>query len=104
MSRRKKEFWRSGYQAGDYLSPAFQMLILLYSDEGYMTTSLKIIYHKVEADHSTAGSEDDGQLKCLGCCHGIKKEAAKEKHDSIQCVVSTSRNIKKQSDEHLFLA
>jgi len=53
-----------------------------YSDEGYDLPEMNIIYHKVEVDHSTAGTEKDGQVKMFREAALGLKDAAKEKRDS----------------------
>lgn len=54
-----------------------------YSDDGYEMPPLKVIYHEVAVDHSTAGVEDDGQGKLIRDAALGLKDAAKEKRDSI---------------------
>lgn len=100
---KEKEFWAWISSWGLFITKPSDVNPS-YSDEGYDLPDLKIIYHKVEADHSTAGSEDDGQIKMFRDAAMGLKEAAKEKHDSIPVRVNKTLEILKNNpDEHFIL-
>ena len=100
---KEKEFWAWVSSWGLFITKPSDVNPS-YSDEGYDLPDLKIIYHKVEADHSTAGSEDDGQIKMFRDAAMGLKEAAKEKHDSIPVRVNETLEILKNNpDEHFIL-
>ena len=100
---KEKEFWAWVSSWGLFITKPSDVNPA-YSDEGYDLPDLKIIYHKVEADHSTAGSEDDGQIKMFRDAAMGLKEAAKEKHDSIPVRVNKTLEIlKNNSDDHFIL-
>lgn len=54
-----------------------------YDDTGYDLPPLKVIYHEVPADHSTAGSDRDGQMNMFRDAALGLKDAATEKRDSL---------------------
>ncbi|MGI5085424.1 DNA methyltransferase [Treponema putidum] len=100
---KEKEFWAWVSSWGLFITKPSDVNPA-YSDEGYDLPDLKIIYHKVEADHSTAGSEDDGQIKMFRDAAMGLKEAAKEKHDSIPVRVNKTLEILKNNpDDHFIL-
>lgn len=100
---KEKEFWAWVSSWGLFITKPSDVNPA-YSDEGYDLPDLKIIYHKVEADHSTAGSEDDGQIKMFRDAAMGLKEAAKEKHDSIPVRVNKTLEILKSNpDDHFIL-
>ena len=100
---KEKEFWAWVSSWGLFITKPSDVNPS-YSDEGYDLPDFKIIYHKVEADHSTAGSEDDGQIKMFRDAAMGLKEAAKEKHDSIPVRVNKTLEILKNNpDEHFIL-
>jgi DNA modification methylase len=75
-----------------------------YSDDGYVMPELKIFYHEVEVDHSTAGQEDDGQIKLIRDAALGLKDAAKEKRDSIGSRVAKMMEIINAApDDHFIL-
>ncbi|MBA4274050.1 MAG: DNA methylase N-4 [Alphaproteobacteria bacterium] len=75
-----------------------------YSDEGYAMPAMDIIYHEVEVDHTTAGVEDDGQVKLIRDAALGLKDAAKEKRDSIPSRVAKMMEIVNASpDDHFIL-
>lgn len=100
---KEKEFWAWVSSWGLFITKPSDVNPS-YSDEGYDLPDLKIIYHKVEADHSTAGSEDDGQIKMFRDAAMGLKEAAKEKHDSIPVRVNKTLEILNNNpDDHFIL-
>jgi len=54
-----------------------------YDNAGYDLPPLRVIEHEVKVDHSTAGTEDDGQVKMFRDSAIGLKDAAREKRDSI---------------------
>lgn len=74
-----------------------------FSDNGYVLPDLDIHYHKVEVDHATAGSEDDGQVKMFRDSAMGLKDAAKEKRDSIDIRVNKMMEIVNDSKEDHFI-
>ena len=99
---KEKEFWAWVSSWGLFITKPSDVNPS-YSDEGYDLPDLKIIYHKVEADHSTAGSEDDGQIKMFRDAAMGLKEAAKEKHDSIPVRVNKTLEILKNNPNDNFI-
>ena len=74
-----------------------------YSDEGYDLTEMDIIYHCVDVDHSTAGVEDDGQIKMFRSSALGLKDAAKEKRDSLDSRVAKMKEIIQQDPESNYI-
>jgi DNA modification methylase len=75
-----------------------------YSDEGYTLPKMKIIYHKVEVDDSTAGFEDNGQGKLMRDAAIGLKDAAKEKRDSLSSRINEMKKIINSSpDDHFVI-
>lgn len=64
-----------------------------YDDDGYDLPELKVIYHKLEVDHLTAGFDLDGQLKMFRDASLGLKDASKEKRDSVDVRVARSVEI-----------
>lgn len=54
-----------------------------YSDDGYDLPGLRIHYHCIDADHNTAGVDEDGQVKMFRNAALSLKDASKEKRDSL---------------------
>ena len=54
-----------------------------YDDTGYDLPQMKVIYHEVKVDHSTAGTEKNGQHKMFRDAALGLKDASKEKRDSV---------------------
>jgi len=54
-----------------------------YDDKGYDLPPMKLRYHEVKVDHSTAGVDGDGQTKAFRDAALGLKDAAKEKRDSL---------------------
>jgi DNA modification methylase len=75
-----------------------------YSDEGYDLPPLDVRYHEVKVDHSTAGSEKDGQGKMFRDAAAGLKDAAREKRDSIDVrVTKMSEIVNEDPDNHFLL-
>lgn len=64
-----------------------------YSDEGYIRPEIKIILHRLPADHSTAGYDSWGQGKLIRSAAAGLSAAAKEKRDSLDDRVAEVKKI-----------
>jgi DNA modification methylase len=64
-----------------------------YDDTGYALPEMKITYHTVDVDHSSAPIERDGQTKVFRDAALGLKEAAKEKRDSLPSRVKMMKEI-----------
>lgn len=64
-----------------------------YSDVGYDLPEMDIYYHCVSVDNSTAGIDQDGQVKMFREAALGLKEAAKEKRDSLPGRIKKMREI-----------
>lgn len=74
-----------------------------YDDTGYNLPPLDVTYHVVDVDHSTAGSEDDGQEKLFRDAALGLRDASKEKRDSIDMRVSKMMEIIEDSPDDSFI-
>jgi len=75
-----------------------------YDDDGYTQPPLNVFYHQVAVDHSTAGKEDDGQVKLFRDAAFGLRDAAKEKRDSIDARVEKMLEIISTApDDHYIL-
>jgi DNA modification methylase len=75
-----------------------------YSDEGYDLPPMEVIYHSVQADHSTAGKEDDGQVKMFRDAALGLRDAAREKRDSLPFRIEKMLEIiNKSPDDHFII-
>lgn len=66
---------------------------LSYPDDGYALPEMKIFYHKLTVDHTTAGVNRDGQVKMFREAALGLSEAAKEKRDSLSARVAKAKEI-----------
>jgi hypothetical protein len=64
-----------------------------YDDTGYDLPKLKIHYHELEVDHSTAGFEKNGQGKLIRDAALSLADSSKEKRDSIHDRIDKSIEI-----------
>lgn len=64
-----------------------------YSDEGYDLPKMKIIYHEVAVDHSTAGTDPDGQSKMFRDAALGLQDAAREKRESLPARIAKMEEI-----------
>ncbi len=64
-----------------------------YSDEGYDLPEMKIYYHEVEVDHSTAGTDPDGQSKMFRDAALGLQDAAREKRESLPARIAKMEEI-----------
>ena len=75
-----------------------------YSDEGYDLPEMKIIYHEITVDHTTAEADRDGQYSLLRSSALGLKEAAKEKRDTMTDRIDKMMEIIQESpDDHFLL-
>ena len=64
-----------------------------YDDTGYDLPPLKVVEHEVAVDHSTAGADDDGQIKLYRDSAIGLRDASREKRESIHTRVAKMREI-----------
>ena len=75
-----------------------------YSDEGYDLPEISVIYHEVKADHSTAGSDPDGQALLFRDSALGLASASREKRDSMDDRVLKMKEIlENDPDSHYIL-
>lgn len=75
-----------------------------YDDTGYDLPEMKIIYHAVKVDHTTAGITQDGQVKMFRDSALGLKDAAKEKRDSLQDrIAKMSQIINNDPESHYII-
>jgi DNA modification methylase len=74
-----------------------------YSDEGYVLPPMQVVWHKVGADHATAGAERDGQKKLFRDAALGLKEAAAEKRDSLGARIEKMKEIIRDFQEEHFI-
>lgn len=64
-----------------------------HDSTGYDLPEMKVIYHVVKVDNSTAGMDQDGQVKMFRDAALGLKDAAREKRDSMKDRISTMKEI-----------
>ena len=75
-----------------------------YDDSGYILPPMIINYHEVKVDHSSAGNEDDGQVKMFRDAAIGLRDASKEKRDSIDTRIEKMMEIVNASpDDHFII-
>ncbi len=75
-----------------------------YNDKGYDLPPMELVYHKVDVDHSTAGSERDGQVKMFRDSAFSLKDASREKRESIDKRIEKMMEIIHDNpDKHFIL-
>ena len=74
-----------------------------FSDEGYDLPKLNIHWHRLSADHTSAGYDKYGQGKLLRDSVTSLQDAAKEKRDSIDVRVAKMMEIVKAEPERHFI-
>lgn len=98
---KEKEFW---FWVSTWALFITKPSDLGYSDDGYELPPLDVHYHEVKVDHSTAGAEQDGQVKLFRDAALGLKDAAKEKRENIDARVEKMIEIIAQSpDDHFIL-
>lgn len=70
-----------------------------YDDDGYELPPLNIRYHKTKVDHTTAGTEQNGQVKMFRDAALSLKDASKEKRDSIDDRIAQMLKIVKETKD-----
>ena len=74
-----------------------------FSDEGYDLPPLEVIFHEVQADHSNAGTEKDGQgLLFKNVSLGVQ-QASGEKRDSLESRVSKMADILQADPDNSYI-
>ena len=75
-----------------------------YDATGYELPELKVVYHEVKVDHTTAQPDPDGQHRMFrDATHGVV-EAAREKRDTLPQRVEKMKEILAESpDDHFLL-
>ena len=75
-----------------------------YDNTGYDLPPLKVIYHKLQVDHRTAGMENDGQGKMFRDAALSLRDASKEKRDSLHIRIDKMMEIVKHNpDDHFII-
>jgi DNA modification methylase len=98
---KEKEFW---FWVSTWALFITKPSDLGYSDEGYILPPMNVIYHVVEADHASAGTNDDGQIKLLRDAALGLRDAAKEKRDSLPARIDKMIEIiNKNPDDHFII-
>jgi DNA modification methylase len=97
---KEKEFW---YWVSTWALFITKPSDLGYSDEGYDLPPMEVIYHEVEADHATAGKEDDGQGKMFRDATLGLRDAATEKRDSLPARIDKMMKIISAAPEDHFI-
>jgi DNA modification methylase len=97
---KEKEFW---FWVSTWALFITKPSDLGYDDTGYDLPPLNVIYHMVNVDHSTAGSEDDGQIKMFRDAAIGLRDASKEKRDSIGPRVAKMMEIIEESPNDHFI-
>ena len=64
-----------------------------YDSTGYDLPEMNVIYHVVKVDNSTAGMDQDGQVKMFRDAALGLKDAAREKRDSMKDRISKMKEI-----------
>jgi len=64
-----------------------------YDDTGYDLPEMQVIYHKVKVDHTTAGSDQDGQSKMFRDAALGLKDASREKRESMADRINKMKEI-----------
>ena len=100
-SHKEEEFWLWVSTWALYVTKPSD---LGYDDTGYDLPPYDIHYHMVSVDHSSAGAEQDGQVKMFRDAALGLKDASKEKRDSIPARVEKAREIIDGApDDHFIL-
>jgi DNA modification methylase len=98
---KEKEFW---YWVSTWALFITKPSDLGYSDEGYILPPMEVIYHEVKVDHSTAGKEDDGQVKLFRDAALGLRDAATEKRDSLpERIEKMTEIINASPDDHFVI-
>lgn len=74
-----------------------------YPAEGYQLPEMKVIYHEIKVDHSSAGCDDWGQNKLFRDSALSLRDASREKRDSLELRAEKVKEIIDSSPEDSFL-
>jgi hypothetical protein len=98
---KEREFW---YWVSTWALFITKPSDLGYSDEGYILPPMNVVYHEVNVDHASAGTEGDGQIKLLRDAALSLKDASKEKRDSLPARIEKMMVILKENpDDHFII-
>ena len=97
---KEKEFW---FWVSTWALFITKPSDLGYDDEGYILPPMDVIYHEVKVDHSTAGTEDDGQVKMFRDAAMGLRDAAAEKRCSLPARIEKMMEIISASPEDHFV-
>lgn len=75
-----------------------------YDDTGYDLPAMDVRWHRIEADHNTAGFDRDGQMKLLRDAVLSLQDAAREKRESIDIRIQKAKEIMAEDpDSHYII-
>ena len=74
-----------------------------YPAEGYKLPEMKVIYHEIKVDHSSAGHDDWGQAKMFRDSALSLRDASREKRDSLDLRAKKVKDIIDASPDDHFL-
>jgi len=98
---KEKEFW---FWVSTWALFITKPSDLGYSDEGYILPPMNVIYHEVKVDHSTAGTDSDGQGKLFRDAALGLRDASKEKRDSLPARIEKMMEILNDNpDDHFII-
>jgi hypothetical protein len=98
---KEKEFW---FWVSTWALFITKPSDLGYDDEGYILPPMDVVYHEVKVDHSTAGTEDDGQVKMFrDAALGLRDAAAEKKHSLPARVEKMLEIISASPDDHFVI-
>ena len=99
-AHKEREFWLWVHSWAVFLQRPSD---LGYDDTGYDLPPLRVHYHEIPADHSSAGAERDGQSRLFRSAAMGLQDAAREKRDSLQARVDKAVEIATSEDRHCIL-
>jgi len=99
---KEKEFWLWLSTWGVFITKPSD-LNPEYSDLGYDLPEIKYIFHELPVDHTTAGIDEDGQVKMYRDANVSLRDASKEKRDSISDRINKMAEILETDKESHWL-
>ena len=99
-AHKEREFWLWVHSWAVFLQRPSD---LGYDDTGYDLPPLRVHYHEIPVDHSSAGAERDGQSRLFRSAAMGLQDAAREKRDSLQARVDKAVEIATSEDRHCIL-